>query len=56
MAFTESNQPQASSLVSFLDSASKIINGLIDKPNKGKKSKKGQRGLIATAVPDFVCL
>ena len=40
MAFTETSQPaQAHSLVSFLDTASKTINGLMDKPSKGSKRK-----------------
>ena len=40
MAFSESsNPPQANSLVSFLDTASKTINGLMDKSSKGNKRK-----------------
>lgn len=40
MAFTESTQPpEANSLVSFLDTASKTINGLMDKSSKGNKRK-----------------
>jgi hypothetical protein len=40
MAFTESSNPsQANSLVSFLDTASKTINGLMDKSSKGNKRK-----------------
>ena len=40
MAFTESSQPpQANSLVSFLDTASKTIDGLMDKSSKGNKNR-----------------
>ena len=40
MAFTEPSQTaQGNSLVSFLDTASKTITGLMDKPSKGSKRK-----------------
>lgn len=39
MASTESNSQQGNSLVSFLDTASKTINGLMDKSSKGNKRK-----------------